>query len=439
MPNFTDRFLKSLKPRNKKYIVSEGRGGFIVTVYTTGSISFTYRYTINKRERRINLGIYGTITLAQARVEYGELYKRVQAGEDPAEIAKAVPTTFPAVAAPESTAVISEDGVPATIAELAYTFLEKWSKRYHSAEWYGTNKSALNKHLVPTHGHMDPKDFKPRHAHKLIAAVAKESPGASRNLIKAARRMFGYALIHEWVDFNPFLGGFASYVPEVVQVSRDRYLSQTEIPAAWKRICYGPGSDAVRKALLLTLVTAQRPGEVATIEAIDIDGDWWIIPPEKIKTEKKKGMKRQPRPHLVYLTPLAKVIMGDPKSWLSGVAFPTARSGNVRKGAIKKAIPIKESAMNKLVRKEVAHKDKGIVKEEYYGMPRWTPHDLRRTASTMMNSLGISERHVDMVLNHALPVVEGTYNLYGYAEEKKQALLKWEEKLKELLGDLPVR
>ena len=59
---------------------------------------------------------------------------------------------------------------------------------------------------------------------------------------------------------------------------------------------------------------------------------------------------------------------------------------------------------------------------------------MRRTADTMMNSIGIDHRHVEMVLNHSLGKVESIYNKYQYNDEKMAALINWENKLKLILN-----
>jgi integrase len=65
-------------------------------------------------------------------------------------------------------------------------------------------------------------------------------------------------------------------------------------------------------------------------------------------------------------------------------------------------------------------------------MPRWTPHDLRRTARSLMSRAGVSSEHAERVLGHTIKGVEGTYDLYGYKDEKRIAL----EKLAQLVAEI---
>ena len=65
----------------------------------------------------------------------------------------------------------------------------------------------------------------------------------------------------------------------------------------------------------------------------------------------------------------------------------------------------------------------------------WTPHDLRRTASTMMQSLRVSPDVIDRCQNHALPgsKVRRHYLHYDYAEEKREAWRLLGERLDAIL------
>ena len=53
----------------------------------------------------------------------------------------------------------------------------------------------------------------------------------------------------------------------------------------------------------------------------------------------------------------------------------------------------------------------------------WTPHDLRRTGATLMQSLGVSLEIIDRCQNHVLPgsKVRRHYLHHDYAQEKREA------------------
>ena len=71
-----------------------------------------------------------------------------------------------------------------------------------------------------------------------------------------------------------------------------------------------------------------------------------------------------------------------------------------------------------------------LIKERNEGepLPPWRLHDLRRTASTRMNDLGVLPHHVEAILNHISGTrggVAGTYNKARYNPEKRAGLELW--------------
>lgn len=66
---FTDKLVQSLKPGEVEYFVREGHG-FTIRVYPNGSKTFLYIYTLNGKRRRISLGNYPHVSLAEAREKY---------------------------------------------------------------------------------------------------------------------------------------------------------------------------------------------------------------------------------------------------------------------------------------------------------------------------------------------------------------------------------
>jgi integrase len=69
------------------------------------------------------------------------------------------------------------------------------------------------------------------------------------------------------------------------------------------------------------------------------------------------------------------------------------------------------------------------------GVVGWTFHDFRRTASTGMAVLHISQDTIDRVLNHAKGALAATYNRHEYLAEKRRALEAWAERVALIVGD----
>jgi integrase len=236
--------------------------------------------------------------------------------------------------------------------------------------------------------------------------------------------MYNFAMERELVESNPFTR-LSSAIPSIKPVSTSRTLSDLEIRAIWNLLhsAVAPGSSETRRALLLVLVTAQRPGEVSGMEWDEIDKQWWTIPPERIKTRNHRQ-----EGHRVYLTPLALRLIGK-KPGSSCHVFP---------GSFLEA-PLQRSALSHMIcDKRAGGRPAGNGRKtesmgEYLGLPRWTPHDLRRTAATKLSELGCPDEIIDAILNHAKQGVIGVYNRNKYDTEKKEWLSKWSQHLARLI------
>ena len=71
---------------------------------------------------------------------------------------------------------------------------------------------------------------------------------------------------------------------------------------------------------------------------------------------------------------------------------------------------------------------------EKIDMPRTTPHDLRRTAATIISELAFYRLVVDKLLTHKDQTVGGIYDRHSYDKEKREALEAWENELETVLA-----
>ena len=351
--------------------------------------------TIQGKRRQMNLGIYPEKSLERAHKDYLEAASLVKDGIDP----QAAP---PAAVEPERM----------TIADLKSKYVEH-IKTHLVERSVKHQDERLENHLIPVWGQRHVKDIRRRDAIELIEKIASTKPGAARNVLMAARSMFTYALRRELSEYNPFSEvGLA--VPASAANDRNRTLSDVELKKVVLPYLFSQsGNILLKKALLLILITAQRPGEVAAMHKSELEEDWWTIPWQRIKTEKRKG-KKNVRDHRVYLTPLAKSVIPLSDDYI----FPASR------GALG---PVRTNTL--------AHHI-SFQKPNYLGLPRWTPHDLRRTARTGMAALGVQERHAEAVLNHAQEGVKKIYDRHHYDNEKKEALLTWSNHLEKLISEI---
>ena len=151
----------------------------------------------------------------------------------------------------------------------------------------------------------------------------------------------------------------------------------------------------------LCLLTAQRVGEVITIRWSDIDGDWWTV------TTAKNGMS-----HRVPLSPQAlQIVAGVPRRGEYVFCSPRAPERPLRgyRKAFKRACAL-------------------------VGVENARPHDLRRTAASMMASMGVTRVVIGHILNHTERGVTAVYDRYSYDREKRDALEAWAGRLTSIVN-----
>lgn len=412
--DFTDVFLKAVKAYVGKYHLEnerefwEGRG-FGIRIRRSGVITFFYRYHFGGKRKFRNLGIYGPspgVSLKEARQKHAAEYSKVKSGIDPMTPPPEPPPT------PEEPEVLTVASLKMKYLEHIKTILVPRSVKHHN--------NRLEMHLIPALGSYPVISIRRRNAIELIESIATKKPGAARNVLLAARAMFTYAVQRELIDHNPFSGvGIA--VPQAAAKSSERVLTNEEIRILWKELTCGYGMAATRRILQLILLLGQRPGEVAAMKYENIDGDWWTIP----KNETKIGLNpkiddKKKFDHRVYLTPLAKELIGN---GTDGYVF--APRGK----------PYTEESLSGHVRREVISSSGKIRKKKFYGFPEWTPHDLRRTLATQLaDELDAPHEHIDAILGHLIPGVTGIYIRTRYDKKKQHWALAWEKRLLEIVN-----
>jgi integrase len=390
MAKFTDRFIDALKPKAARYEVWEGRG-FGMRVSPRGVKAWVWLYHFDGRPRRMTLGTYPELRLADAHVKLADARKLLTKGVDPG--AKAV-------------AENKAERIAETVAELAEAYLDKWARpRKRSADEDGRQ---LRKDVIPAWGRRKAKDITRRDVIALLDAIVdRGSPIAANRTLAVIRRMFGWALSRDIIPASPCVAVKAP----ARERRRDRVLSADEIVTFWRALADPdlPITASIRLALKFQLVTAQRKGEVIRAEwsEFDLHEDVWTIPAEKAKN----GM-----PHRVPLSPLARVVFDEIAASRNGSdwLFPSPKSG----------APIAGQSVDHAMRKHRATLGTGDA----------TPHDLRRTAASHMTSIGISRLAVSKILNHAEPGVTAVYDRHSYDAEKRAALDTWSAKLEEIVG-----
>lgn len=280
-------------------------------------------------------------------------------------------------------------------------------------------RQSFERDVLPAIGRKPVRELNDSDLVKLLRVVGR-SRGRARtaeDMLASIRQMFRWAGKRQpWrallVEGNPAdLVELRHVVPQgYTSVIRDRTLSAEEIRElrdifATKACAFAAADDrrsAQRPVLAETQLalwtcpgTACRIGELlmARWEHVDVDKATWFVPRENTKTKVD---------WLVYLSDFSlrqfralKALTGDTE-W----CYPARlKDGHVSLKGVGKQVGDRQMRFKS--RKLLAHRsndDSLVLAGGKNG--EWTPHDLRRTASTMMQALRVSPDVIDRCQNH---------------------------------------
>ncbi len=365
--------------------------GFSVRVAPSGRKTWQVCFRAHGRWRRMSLGTYPTLSLADAREQARIILGRVARGSDPA-------------------AEKREQRRVGTFKELADEFLEKHAK-VHKRSW-AADERMITAYLLPTWKYRKPHEITRRDVRTVIDEIAARAPIMANRTLACTRTIFNYGLKHDWPHLatNP-CAGVGRPFPEV---ERDRVLTADEIRSIW--VALESERPAIRAIFRLRLLTAQRGGEVLRMRwlGLDLDNRWWTIPAEHAKNKKAHRVPLTV-PVLTILHELHALVdeatdNGDSThAWV----FPSPRRNVAHISNVSKALDRIRAAAHVTFR----------------------GHDLRRTAASYMAAAGVSRIVLAKVLNHVERNVTGIYDRYSYDTEKRAALDAWARQLDAILKD----
>jgi integrase len=389
----TDRAVKAMRPP------SEGRvdvwdstlPGFGLRISSTGRRSWVLMYRRGGLLRRLTLGTYPTLGLADARAHARDALHDVAHGGDPA-------------------ATKIQERQAETFADLSAEYIERHAthKRSGDEDIRVLNGSPHKKRtgkrphvpLVERWGTRKVKEISRRDVRELLDEIGERAPIMANRVLALVRKMFNFAIEHDWLEANP-----CHMVKRVApERQRDRILSDDEVRAVWKAL---DSEDVIIAAVFrLRLLTAQRGEEVlgAAWDEMDLTSGWWTIPKERAKNGLAHRVPLSP-PTLKVLKSLRSVTGNSP--WL----FPS---------------PKKEGA-------SIAHAQKAIERVVERSGVDFRGHDLRRTAATLMVGAGVPRLVVQKILNHVETGVTAVYDRHSYDLEKRAALDFWGKRLEAII------
>lgn len=363
--------------------------GLYLVVQPTGKKSWQVRYRHGGVHRRMTLASFPTLSLAAARVRAREVMAAASEGRDPAEEVKAAKAPKP------------EDD-----RDKIKTLIGQYDKRHLKGLKSGdVVRRELDRFVVKEWGERDIHSITKRDVIDLLDGIADSGRVVTANRVRAYLNKFlNWAVERDILPLSPATG----VKPVAKEASRDRVLTDDEIRWFWQA-CEAEGFPwgPLGKVLLLT---GQRLNEAAQITEGEIRGDLWHLSVDRTKNG---------RAHNVPLSDAVLAVLGAVERIEGKPGFIFTTTGTTPVSGFFKARAHLAVAMERLAAEE---------RGEAVEIPRWTFHDLRRTAATGMARLGIPVRVTEAVLNHVSGTGGGivaVYQRHDYADEKRQALEAW--------------
>ena len=355
--------------------------GLAVRVVASGSKSYLAQYVTAGRKRRVPLGSVDAISLAAARAAARTVMGQVAGGTDPAAKRKAA----------TEDAKVEAQRERMTLARL----VDDWTRLHlstrkprYQAEAAGTIKRVFADWLNRPAERLARKD--------VVHLLDRLPPSMARAAAAYGRACFAWGAKRDSVTGNPFVA-----LPVQATTKRDRVLDDAEVARVWEAAAAIPAPFGPLVRLLL--LTGQRREEVGGMAWGEVSADLatWTVPAERTKN----GV-----PSVVPLPAAAQEMLrmrlADVREQRRGLVFP-GEGGKVPFGGWSKS-------------KAKLDRDSKVAD--------WRLHDLRRTAATGLQRLGVRLEVTEAVLNHVSGSrggIVGIYQRHDWAAEKRTALDGW--------------
>jgi len=293
------------------------------------------RFTLNGKRRRMGLGSYPSVSLAEARDAAREARLLIRSGIDPITHRSE-----------ERQTKISARAKSITFSQAADKFIaaheDGWRNSKHRLQWVNT----LATYAHPVIGKLPVASVEQRHILQILDPIWRNKTETASRLRGRIEQVLNWAMVQGYCDGpNParWRDHLDLLLPAPDKVAPVQHLAAVPLSEAcevWRQICAVAGLGA--QALQLQILTAGRSGEArgARWSEFDPDKAIWIIPKERMKAHKE---------HRIPLSIQAvELLRRQPLIDDSDLVFPSMRNTPLSDMTLL-------AVMRRLKRTEVAH------------------------------------------------------------------------------------
>lgn len=391
----TDLEVKNAKKRESQYKINDGAGLYL-HVSPTGRKSWRYRFKISGAESVIVIGEYPEMSLLAARVEAGEMRKKVKAGISPSVERRTVKEFQKQEEEAKSLAVLN------SFKNIALEWFEREKGRWSSGHADAVMQT-LRADVFPAIGGTAIDRITPPMVLSVLQEIeSREAIVIAQKVLQRMTAIFRFAIQTGRATYNP-----ATEMKGVIKkrpVQHHPMITPDELPKFLHDLINADVHVTTRLALEFAILTAARTGEVrgAIWGEIDLERALWSIPAERMKMKVA---------HTVPLSLQALAILNRVKILFGGegVIFPGVQS-----------IEKKPLSENTLLY--------AMYRMGYHG--RATVHGFRAVFSTIANENGFNPDAIERQLAHReRNQVRAAYHRSEYLTERKDLMQWWADYL----------
>lgn len=387
----TDSAVRAFKPRDKAYKKSDERGLYLLVTPSGGKL-WRFKYRIGPKEKKLVLGSYPEVSLADARDARDKARKRLAQGDDPA-------------AQKQREKVAAKISAANTFGEVAEEFIknkleaeEKAPSTVSKARWY-------LKLLSPGIGNLPIAKVEPQELLVILQRLeAKGKRETAKRCLTFAGRVFRYGVATTRCNSDPAAMLKDALIPPKVK-HYAAIIEPKAVGALLRAIDGYDGNPITRCALLIAPHVFVRPGELRHAEwsEFDFEAAEWRIPEGRMKLRR------------VHAVPLSRQVIGH----LENLGRLTGREGYVFPSVRASSRPMSENTLN------AAFRRMGYTSDQI------TAHGLRSTASTLLNESGKwNPDAIERALAHGdSDSTRGAYHRGLYWEERVRMAQWWSDYL----------
>lgn len=404
--------IRKAKPRDADWKLSDD-GGLYLLIQTGGTKSWRWKYRFLGKEKKLTIGRYPAVSLADARKARDRARELLQQGVDPSAEKKRVRA---------AAALASLD----TFERVARAWHEEKGPTL-APRYSGQVLDRLVENVFPRIGRLPVQSIT---APQVLEVIRKVESRGAREMAHRIRMhisdVFVWAIASGICEQDP--AGIIRKAlkprqprlrPALLKLKDVRRVLQ--LTEALRDVWWG-----TRLASRLLAFTAARPGVVRLAEKAefeDLDGEAaiWRIPAEKMKLTRERKQDAS----FEFVIPLSHQARNVVRAALAATPSPNCPWLFPGVGSWRK--PISDSTLSK------HYRDAGFA-------GRHVPHGWRSSFSTIMNERAALEDRerdraiIDLMLAHVPEGVEAAYNRAAYMPRRRELAQDWADLLAK---DLP--